>query len=184
MPEEVMVIREVGNFKVPMFPHELTRHDIERMIGDVVKQAPSYPKLLRAYISFKKSLSPYLTTEEIMSGIEGDEGSLLTAHAGVMNAKSSRAQTLRRLADDVFREAELPRRPQGKFRGEDDVDIDEFIKSRGIEQSRYSGQIGAIYRRVVEEGELLECMICHQMFGHLTLGTCESCYKKWTGARK
>ena len=34
----------------------------------------------------------------------------------------------------------------------------------------------------VEEGDL-ECMICHQKFDHLILGTCDTCYKKWTGGR-
>lgn len=35
----------------------------------------------------------------------------------------------------------------------------------------------------VEEGDL-ECMICHQKFDRLIIGTCESCYKKWTGGKK
>ncbi|MBA7614692.1 hypothetical protein ES703_21961 [subsurface metagenome] len=29
----------------------------------------------------------------------------------------------------------------------------------------------------------LECMICHNKFDHLIIGTCESCYKKWTGRK-
>jgi len=36
---------------------------------------------------------------------------------------------------------------------------------------------------VTSPGELLECMICHQKFDHLIIGTCESCYKKWTGGK-
>ena len=37
--------------------------------------------------------------------------------------------------------------------------------------------------RAIGKGELLECMICHQKFDHLIIGTCESCYKKWTGGK-
>lgn len=44
---------------------------------------------------------------------------LLTAHSGILNAKSVRATTLRSLADAVIREAKLPMMPAGNYRGMD-----------------------------------------------------------------
>jgi len=31
----------------------------------------------------------------------------------------------------------------------------------------------------IEEGEDLECMICHDKFDHLLSGTCEVCFREW-----
>lgn len=47
-------------------------------------------------------------------------------------------------------------------------------------QGLWNSSIGL---KEIPAGELLECMICHEKFDHLILGTCESCYKKWTGGR-
>jgi len=45
----------------------------------------------------------------------------------------------------------------------------------------YGVSWGVYQKAEVPAGELLECMICHEKFDHLIIGTCESCYKKWTG---
>lgn len=31
----------------------------------------------------------------------------------------------------------------------------------------------------IEKGTDLECMICHDKFGHLISGTCEVCFREW-----
>lgn len=31
----------------------------------------------------------------------------------------------------------------------------------------------------IEEGEDLECMLCHEKFDHLISGTCEICFREW-----
>ncbi|MBA7533535.1 hypothetical protein ES705_25775 [subsurface metagenome] len=51
------------------------------------------------------------------------------------------------------------------------------------EAIRKADEFGVKASELEAAGELLECMICHQKFDHLILGTCESCYKKWTGGK-
>ena len=36
----------------------------------------------------------------------------------------------------------------------------------------------------VEEGEGLECQICHHTCSRLTSGACDACFRVWTGAGK
>jgi len=98
----------------------------EEFVYEKITNAPSYPKLLAAYKGHLRSLysadDPFMV--ERMQEVELQPWELLTAHAGVMKAKSARAITLRNLADSVFKETELPRLPEGKFRGESGLDWD------------------------------------------------------------
>lgn len=106
-------------------PDELAPHEEE--IAKKIRQAPSYPELLAAYKRHIKSI--YGDRERGIEHIEEagrEPWRLLTAHAGVMNAKSARAQTLEKLANAVFKETKLPRKPVGKFRGENGVDWDKL----------------------------------------------------------
>ncbi len=98
----------------------------ESFVYDKIVNSPSYPRLLSIYKRHMRRLysagDPYL--EERLKETELQPWELLTAHAGVMNAKSSTAKNLKELADNVFKETGLPRLPQGKFRGEDALDWD------------------------------------------------------------
>jgi len=98
----------------------------EEFVYEKITNAPSYPKLLASYKGHLRSLysadDPFMV--ERMQEVELQPWELLTAHAGVMQAKSARAITLRNLADSVFKETELPRLPEGKFRGESGLDWD------------------------------------------------------------
>lgn len=100
--------------------------DARETILNRIRQAPSFPKLRKAVIAFHKSLHPYGfffgDFEKLLKDIEDRPDRLLTAHARVLNAKSARAKTLLRLADAVFSETGLPRKPQGKFRFENGLD--------------------------------------------------------------
>lgn len=103
---------------------------------DKIRQSPSFPKLRKATISFWKSLNAWscrkdLTSYQIKELADEDvtPESFLIAHAGVMNYKSARAQTLLRLANEVFAQTGLPRNPPGKFRGENGLDKRKLEKS-------------------------------------------------------
>jgi hypothetical protein len=91
----------------------------EATVTKAMQAAPSYPKLLAAYDRFRRDLNKYDYRPEV---IRSKPWELLTAHAGVMNAKSARAQTLRKLALAVFTETGLPRNSIGGFRGSDGLD--------------------------------------------------------------
>lgn len=106
--------------------------DPARTVAELaIEASPSFAKLKRAYESFLWSLEgtgarkhAYFR-EKIAAKISNKLPSrYLTAHAGVMNGKSARAITLRRLSHAVFAETGLPREPIGKFRGEDGVNWD------------------------------------------------------------
>jgi len=91
----------------------------------LIRNAPDYPALLACYRRFIRSLYPqsdYFVQK--IAEIEQEPEILLTAHSRVMNAKSSRAKTMRRHADAIFAYTNLPRRPQGYFRGMDGLDLD------------------------------------------------------------
>ena len=98
----------------------------EATVYDKIVNAPSYPKLLAAYKRFQRTLyrADDLYMLKKVQEKEREPWELLTAHASVMNAKSGSALTLRKLADAVFSETGLPRRPPGKFRGENGLDWD------------------------------------------------------------
>lgn len=91
---------------------------------DKIRSAPSYPKLVRAYrahlLSMYRPDDGYFLSR--MAKVNEMPDDLLTAHASVMNAKSARAKTLKRLADSVFTETGLPRHAPGMFRGQDGID--------------------------------------------------------------
>lgn len=84
-----------------------------------IRSAPSFAPLLKAYHRFRRDLNKF---DYNPTHIETRLWELLTAHAGVMNAKSGRAQTLKRLAFAVFSETGLPRRALNGFRGSDGID--------------------------------------------------------------
>lgn len=116
---------------------EISQEQLEEVVIKRIQQAPSWKQLVRAYKSFRKSLSPVYGPEEAEHSIKNRPISLLTAHAGVMDAKSSRAKTLRRLADAIFSETGLPRLPVGEFRGENTVDFPTLAKQMGYPESYY-----------------------------------------------
>ncbi len=127
---------------------QLSRTEFRRIAAQPITEAPSWPRLVRAYKSFMKDLFFGIDDAELNADIVSDPASLLTAHASVMSAKSSRAQTLRRLADQVFAETGMPRLPEGKFRGENGLDFDTLAQRMGytLEVQRPSGNI--LYRRI------------------------------------
>lgn len=87
----------------------------------LIESAPSYPALLKAYDRFRRDLNKY---DYDPAFIRRKPWELLTAHAGVMSAKSARAQTLFRLATAVFSETGLPRKERDGFRGSDGLNWD------------------------------------------------------------
>lgn len=93
----------------------------EAFVTRTIQGAPSYEKLLAAYDRFRRDLNKYDYKPEY---IRQRPWELLTAHGGVMDAKSGRAKTLRDLANAVFRETGLPRKKQDGFRGSDGLDWD------------------------------------------------------------
>lgn len=84
-----------------------------------LRSAPSFPALTKAHHSFMRSL--YGKTYSPVSS-DAQPWKMLTSYAGVMNAKSTRAVTLRNLSTAVFRETGLPRLNGGTFRGSDGLD--------------------------------------------------------------
>lgn len=103
-------------------PSEVAAENAKEATVDArLRAAPSFPALLKTYNSFKRSLHGAACVPAV---IEGKPWEMLTAHAGVMNAKSTRAVTLRNLATAVFRETGLPRQERGTFRGSDGLDWD------------------------------------------------------------
>lgn len=113
-------VPKVGDEKVWRSDAEVAA-PFEESVREKIRSAPSYPKLLDAYKRSMRSLhgkgDSY--TENRIKQTESEPENLLSAHSGIMNAKSARAQTLKSLADAVFRETGLPRQSAGKFRGED-----------------------------------------------------------------
>lgn len=96
-------------------------NDKENKVAAIIESAPSFPALLKAYDRFRRDLNKYDYNPAVIRRQPWD---LLTAHAGVMSAKSARAQTLLRLAASVFSETGLPRKPRDGFRGSDGLDWD------------------------------------------------------------
>lgn len=91
----------------------------EARVCTLLESAASFPLLLKAYDRFRRDLNKYDYNPEV---IRRKPWELLTAHAGVYNAKSARAQTLRRLSLAVFAETGLPRQANTGFRGTDGLD--------------------------------------------------------------
>lgn len=92
-----------------------------------IVSAPSWGKLKAAALRYAHSLSRY-TYATTIAGLEKEPEKALTAHAGVMNAKSTACKTLTTLANAVFAETGLPRRPRGMFRGEDGLDWKRLVE--------------------------------------------------------
>ena len=95
-----------------------------RLWADVrgrMRLAPSFQALRKAAMRFTMNLhkldSAYCAEREREYITEPEK--LLSAHAGVMDAKSARCKTLRALADAVIAEAGLPMQPRGLYRGMD-----------------------------------------------------------------
>jgi hypothetical protein len=86
--------------------------------------APSFARLLAAAKRFYNRLHGKDNAAGRMAQFDRQPWEVLTTHAGVMNAKSATAKTLRQLTDAVFAETGLPRDPPGKFRGEDGLNWD------------------------------------------------------------
>ena len=98
-------------------------------VRKAILAAPSFPKLKARAKSFWQSLyGPYGVRDMTARLMEcDDEPELyLNVHATVMNIKSGRAKTLIRLTDAIFQETGLPRKPLGKFRGDDSIDWASF----------------------------------------------------------
>ena len=93
-------------------------------VRNLIRSAPSFKKLFAAHKRFCRRLRPHGNDSWFTSYTlrEFEPERLLKDHAGVMNAKSAAAKTMMRLANAVFAETQLPRKPQGKFRGEDGLD--------------------------------------------------------------
>lgn len=95
----------------------------EDAVVAAMKAAPSYPKLLAAYNSFRRSLHGKSYNPSV---IETRPWEMLDSSSGVMNAGSARAKTLRSLETAVFKESGLPRKAAStRFRGGTGVDWDE-----------------------------------------------------------
>jgi hypothetical protein len=111
------------------YSYIVKKSDIEDAAAKKIRAAPSYPAIQKAYASFRKSIYGHLspTDEAELRRDDAEPWKYLTAHSGVMNAKSARAKTLERLADEIFAQTKLPRRPMGKFRGDNGVDWDKLI---------------------------------------------------------
>jgi hypothetical protein len=91
----------------------------ELHVCNLLRAAPSFPALLKAVHRFKRDL---YGPSYVAATTEAKPWETLTAYAGVMNAKSARAETLRKLSIAVFRETGLPRQKGGTFRGSDGLD--------------------------------------------------------------
>ena len=104
----------------------------EEVVRETIRNAPSFKKLRDRTISFWKSLQSKAAygnelspaNKERLAEFDSEPEMFLTAHSGVMDAKSARAKTLKQLADAVFGETKLPRKPPGRFRGEDRLDME------------------------------------------------------------
>ena len=94
--------------------------DVKNIIRNRIRNAPSFEKLkaatCRFYVSLYGKGSPHIA--ELMAEVGKRPEKLLTAHAGVMNARSTRAKTMHHLSRAVIQEAGLPTKPSSKFRGE------------------------------------------------------------------
>lgn len=91
----------------------------EAHVCATLEAAPSFAALLKAYDRFRRDLNKYDYNPEV---IRQKPWELLTAHSGVYNAKSTRAQTMKRLALAIFKETGLPRHANTGFRGTDGLD--------------------------------------------------------------
>lgn len=86
----------------------------EARVCAALEAAPSFVPLLKAYDRFRRDLNKHDYRPEV---IRQKPWELLTTHASVYNAKSARAQTLRKLSLAVFAETGLPRQANTGFRG-------------------------------------------------------------------
>ena len=84
-----------------------------------IRLTSAYPELRDAAIRFHVSLHGKASRANVEQRYLLEPEDLLSAHAGVMNAKSARCQTLRSLADQVIKQAELPMCKAGLYRGQD-----------------------------------------------------------------
>lgn len=82
-----------------------------------IRLTSAYPQLRDAALRFQVSLHGKNTKAAAELKFSHEPELLLSVHAGVMNSKSERCKTLRALADSVIRQAELPMKPRGMYRG-------------------------------------------------------------------
>ena len=52
-----------------------------------------------------------------------------------------------------------------------------FIPASTITDEEYLEEMRS--KSSIEHGTDLECMMCHDKFGHLICGTCEVCFREW-----
>ena len=98
--------------------------------------ALSFQKLLAAAVRFQVSLQGKTAKQHATEQYERQPWELLTVHAGIMNAKSARAKTLVALTNAVYAETGLPRKPEGKFRGEDNLDWDAIEPTAAVSKAQ------------------------------------------------
>ncbi|MDD5485936.1 MAG: hypothetical protein PHW65_00015 [Dehalococcoidales bacterium] len=113
-----------------IYKSDLTQETVkENNVADKIINAPSWNNLLKAYKSFIISLYGKDSGRAKNAEKEAIQQpwKLLTAHADVMNARSMRSITLRKLADAVFRETKLPRNQKGQMRGMNGINWDKVI---------------------------------------------------------
>ena len=51
------------------------------------------------------------------------------------------------------------------------------IPAKEVDDEEYIEKLRS--QSTIEEGEDLECLICHQTFDQLVSGTCEICFRQW-----